>query len=118
MAKPIQHAERSAKRFGGSPEDYLDIHQEFDTPKAAFAGHMHRVVFHHAFGIFLIERLYGKFIVNCDGKRVATRDIAEQHVLDDLGFIPTLEDWCERIEHAEWMGGSRRFQFRIVDWRM
>lgn len=33
---PYIHAELSAKRFGGVPEDYLDIHELMDSSKAAF----------------------------------------------------------------------------------
>jgi len=42
--KPWVHAENSARKFGGTPKDYLRIHDWFDQTKAHFpdmrqAGH-------------------------------------------------------------------------------
>jgi hypothetical protein len=34
MAHPLRHAESSARKFGGKPEDYLAIHNWFDESKA------------------------------------------------------------------------------------
>ena len=50
------------------------------------------MVFHSAFGIFLIEDIFGRTLVNSDGRTVHVRDIAEQRVLENLGFIPSLSD--------------------------
>ena len=48
--------------------------------------------------------MFGKFIVNSDGRKVPTRFIAEQHVKEDCGGrIPTLFEWFSRIEPAPWM---------------
>ena len=32
-----------------------------------------------------------------DGREVFVRDIAEQHVLEDLGHIPSLSDWLREM---------------------
>jgi hypothetical protein len=37
MAHPLKHAESSAKKFGGKPDDYLPIHNWFDESKAFLA---------------------------------------------------------------------------------
>jgi len=34
----------------------------------------------------------------------------EQHVLEDLGRIPTLRDWLGRIQPESWMLGKDREQ--------
>jgi len=34
MAHPLKHAQNSARKFGGKPEDYLPIHSWFDESKA------------------------------------------------------------------------------------
>ena len=34
MAHPYHHAVRSARLFGGAPEDYLAVHDWFDESKA------------------------------------------------------------------------------------
>ncbi len=50
MSKPLIHARSSARRWGGKPEDYLEIHERMDSSKMAHAEVTHRCVFHSAFG--------------------------------------------------------------------
>ena len=107
MAHPLKHAQNSAKKFGGKAEDYLAIHNWFDESKAFFADFRHRALRHHAEGIFLCERIYGVSIVNSDGTRVPVRYIAEQHIKEDLGRIPTAQDWLSEIHPKPWMYGRR-----------
>lgn len=59
MSKPAIHARSSAKKFGGVPEDYLPIHNWFDSSKSAIGDNRHRVVTHSSFGIFLAEKTFG-----------------------------------------------------------
>src|SRR5260370_34960047 len=107
MAHPLKHAQSSAKKFGGQAEDYLAVHKWFDESKAFFADFRHRALRHHAEGIFLCERIYGVSIGNSDGKRIPVRYIAEQHVKEDLGRIPTAPDWRQQIHPQPWMSGQR-----------
>ena len=104
MAHPWYHAERSVRLFGGAVEDYLPIHDWFDESKAHLADFRHRALRHHSEGIFLCETLFGKTITNSDGKQIPTRFIGEQHVKDDLGWIPTVKDWLQHLEPQPWMG--------------
>lgn len=106
--KPYQHAKNSAKKHGGTPEDYMPIHDMIDSSKAAIPDMRHRGYFHSAFGIYVIEKIFGTNIKNSEGKLVSVRDIAEDHVVEDLGFIPTLEDWFKAMNKEDWMYGSRR----------
>lgn len=117
MAKPMVHATKSAKRFGGKPEEYLHIHDFMDSPKQAHASMKFRVIFHSAFGAFLVEKYFGHTMVNSDGKVVSVRDIAEQHILDDLGFIPSLDDYLKHMTVEPWMAGVRKAAqtMKIVD---
>lgn len=101
--KPYIHAKNSAKKWGGKPEDYLPIHDTMDSSKCAEASVKHRAVFHSAFGIFIIEKIFGTNIVNSEAKEVSVRDIAEQHVLEDMGTIPSLSDWLKDLPTQEWM---------------
>ena len=39
MANPYIHSRSSAKRYGGKPEDYLEIHKLLDSPKVAMNNH-------------------------------------------------------------------------------
>ncbi len=106
MAHPMHHAERSAARFGGRAEDYQAIHDWFDAAKAHMPDLRHRALRHHSEGIFLCEALFGVAIVNADGKRVPVRQIAEQHVMDDLGWIPSVKDWLQHVDVQPWMTRS------------
>ena len=102
--KPYLHAKSSVKKFGGKIEDYINIHDTMDSTKALIADCRHRAIFHTAFGCILIERIFGHNITNSDGKLVSTRDIAEQHILEDYhGFIPTLQDFLEGLPVQDWM---------------
>ncbi|MCX6368390.1 MAG: hypothetical protein NTX57_17040, partial [Armatimonadetes bacterium] len=75
----------------------------------------HRCVFHSAFGIFLIEELFGQTLTNSDGKEVFVRDIAEQHVLEDLSCIPSLSDWLKEVPSQSWMAGARKLKASEIE---
>ncbi len=102
--KPLVHAQISVKRYGGVVEDYLPIHDFFDSSKAAFADVRHRAILHNSFGIYLAERIFGTYITNAQGKMVSVRDIAEDHVSEDMGGrIPSVQDWLEHLQVQPWM---------------
>ena len=89
--KPLLHANISVKTHGGHVDDYLPIHNFLDSSKACMPDMRHRAILHSAFGCFLVEQEFGVYLTNADGKRISTRDIAEEHIIQDLGFIPTVE---------------------------
>jgi hypothetical protein len=104
MTHPLYHAQSSARRYGGKPEDYLAIHQWLDAPKESFCDFRHRALRHHALGVFEAERHFGLSIVNSDGREVPVRYIAEGHIKEDCGgIVPTLADWLSRIRPEPWM---------------
>lgn len=103
MANPYHHAVSSARKWGGQPEDYQALHDFFDESKAHMADFRHRALRHHSEGIFALEAKFGKTITNSSGRIVPTRWIGEQHVKEDLGFIPTLKDWFQHIQPQQWM---------------
>lgn len=87
-------------------EDYLDIHIFMDTSKATIADNRHRALTHTSWFIgTVLERVFGYSITNSDGKIVSVRDIGEQHVMEDLGFIPTPQDYLAGIPYEKWMNG-------------
>jgi hypothetical protein len=112
--KPWLHAKSSARKYGGDPNDYMDIHEFFDSSKAAHASVKHRAILHSAFGIFLAERVFGRVRTNKAGREYSVRDVGEQHVIEDLGFIPSVDDYLEEMNLAPWMGGPSR-KTRTVD---
>ncbi len=103
MAHPYHHALSSARKFGGKAEDYQAIHDWFDESKKMYAHWRHRALRHHAEGIFMCERVFGTTVRNSVGKNVPVRLIGEQHVTEDLGFIPTVQDWFRNLNHQTWM---------------
>lgn len=106
MSKPWIHAESSARKFGGKPEDYLPIHNLMDSSKATIADSRHRALTHNSWFIgTILELIFGTVFTNSDGRIVSVRDIGEQHVLEDNGnrFIPSAQDYLAEIEFKEWM---------------
>ena len=105
MAHPYHHAVSSAKKYGGEPADYLPIHQFLDASKQHMADFRHRALRHHSEGIFQLEALFGATITLSTGRVLPVRFIGEQHVLEDLGRIPTVADWLAKIQPEPWMLG-------------
>ena len=138
--KPYVHARLSARKYGGEPEDYLELHDFMDSTKAALPDVRHRAILHSAFGCFLVEKVFGTLLTtyaadadralrafkndpgdeNADayreakrradtfaGKRtVSVRDVAEDHVREDIGRIPTVERWLRNLPFEPWMSGG------------
>ena len=105
MAHAYHHAVSSARRFRGTAEDYLAIHEWIDGSKVAFSDHRHRALRHHSFGVYACEERFGKTIKNSDGIDVPVRTIAEQHIVEDLGYVPSVQDWFKHMNKEFWMTG-------------
>ena len=107
MSKPYNHAKSSAKKFGGVWEDYIEIHELMDSSKAAIADNRHRVLTHNSWFIsYILPKIFGEtFKRESDNQVVSTRDVAEQHILEDyrMKFIPTPQDFIEHMEYTLWM---------------
>lgn len=104
--KPHVHAKSSAEKFGGKPEDYLEIHIFMDSSKGVISDHRHRALTHNSWFILnVLPRVFGYSIKNSDGQEVSVQDIGEQHVIEDYRgrFIPSAQDFLERMEYADWM---------------
>lgn len=112
MSKPWIHAKNSARKFGGKPEDYIDIHNLMDSSKGTIGDNRHRCLTHNTWFISAdgpLEKIFGVVIKNSDGKEVSVRDIAEQHILEDFGlrFIPTAQDYLQEMEIKSWMNNGK-----------
>ena len=104
MAHSYHHAVSSARKFGGVPADYQSVHDWLDGSKLIIADFRHRALRHHAEGCFAAEALFGITLTNSAGRPVPVRLIAEQHILEDLGRIPSFADWVRAIHPEPWMG--------------
>jgi hypothetical protein len=108
--KPWIHAESSAKRWGGKPEDYIEIHNLMDSSKAAIADNRHRALTHNSWFIgTILEKVFGVTLTNSNGRKVSVRQIGEDHVLEDFRgrYIPTAQDYLQEIEFKDWMNNGR-----------
>lgn len=92
--KPLQHAQISAKTYGGVWTDYIEIHNFFDSSKSSCAHFKHRFLLHHAEGIDLAVRLFGEKLTNSDGQTNSIRQILTDHLIEDVGSVVTIEDWA------------------------
>ena len=104
MAHSYHHAVSSARKWGGKPDDYQAIHDWLDGSKLILADFRHRALRHHAEGCFAAEALFGLTLTNSAGRSVPVRLIAEQHIVEDLGRIPSFADWVRCIRPEPWMG--------------
>lgn len=111
MSKPWIHAKNSAKKFGGTPEDYIDIHNFLDSSKSAIPNNFHRVLTHNSWFIGPdgpLERAFGVIRINSEGKEYSIRDVGEQHILEDFGmkFIPTVQDYLTNAQMPLWVNNA------------
>ena len=103
MSHPLHHAISSQRKWGGKIDDYLPLHNWYDETKKHYPDMRHRALRHHSEGIFWCEEKFGVYITNSDGKMVPVRAIGEQHILEDIGFIPTIKDYLDNMNTVGWM---------------
>lgn len=109
MAAPRIHSISSSKRYGGIPEDYDDIHILMDSTKASFPDNRHRTITHNSwFSQTIIPKIFGHQRINSSGRTYNTKDIAEQHILEDYRnkFIPSIQDYLENMTLESWMNNG------------
>lgn len=104
--KPFIHAKQDVKLFGGKIDDYLDIHEFIDSSYHVLPDIRHRALLHNQFGLMMVERLFGQYRTNSDGKMYSPRQVAENHILADLGRIPTVENYFVNMTIQPWMSGT------------
>jgi len=99
-----------------------------DSSKAHIADMRHRALLHSAFGCFLVERVFGdyetlpngkivkaSYITNSDGKKVGVRDIAEQHIYEDMGWIPSVADYFKHMKQATWFSLNKNMLRKLIN---
>lgn len=130
MANPWHHSVSSARKWGGSPEDYLHVHEWFDETKGWLPDFRHRAIRHHSEGIAEAVKLFDPIRIRIEipveessarligalpgqmalkEKVIPIRWVAEQHVAEDLGLIPTAADWLRGLTTLQpWMTRNAR----------
>lgn len=67
----------------------------------------HRALYHHTAGCFVVEKIFGPVLNISTGAAIPTRLIAERHIIEDLGWLPSPADYLKHIDFlaGAWMGG-------------
>lgn len=110
MSNSWYHAQSAARHWGGNPSDYLPIEEFIDGSKQSFGDVRHRALYHHTQGVWLCQQVFGTTItvMRKHGEiHVPVREIAERHIVEDLGYIPSPGDWLKNMNIQGWMGGKR-----------
>lgn len=108
---PIDHSRLHSRNFGGKPSDYLKIDKWIDQTKFHISTWQHRCWLHNTAGVKLCEDFFGDTITNSDGNEIPVREIARQHILQDLGRVPTLQEWIKGIQENKfetWMNNPNK----------
>jgi hypothetical protein len=103
------HAQSAARKWGGKPEEYIAIEELIDSSKRHLGDVRHRAMYHHTAGVWLCQEVFGRTIaVGKRGIQVPVRLIAEQHIVEDLGWIPSPKDYLDGMPIRPWMSGAQR----------
>lgn len=106
------HAQSAARKWGGTPDDYIAIHEFIDSSKRIIGDVRHRSLYHHTEGVWLCQRIFGRTIDiprSTGGViQVPVRLVAERHVLEDLGWLPSPADYIDGMPIKPWMSGAQR----------
>jgi hypothetical protein len=107
------HAVSAARKWGGTPENYIAIEEFIDSSKKVIPDVRHRSLYHHTLGVWLCQEIFGRTIKvprkKTDGFiEVPVREIAERHIIEDLGRLPSPADYINGMPIQPWMSGSQR----------
>lgn len=103
MSQSLYHSVSSKKKFGGQPEDFLPIHEWIDSSRLYFPNYRHRCFFHHNLGIATCIQIFGSILHLSNGAIASVFDVAEKHIVEDLGWLPLISNWGECIQAEPWM---------------
>ena len=108
MADAYHHALSAARKWGGTVDDYIEIENFFDETKHHHGDFRHRALRHHTLGIAECVERFGRTITLSSGRIIPVRWVAERHVMEDHGYLPTVSDWLKGIRPQRWMGNARQ----------
>lgn len=101
------HAKSAAHKWGGTPEDYIAIEEFIDSSKKIIGDVRHRSLYHHTEGAWLCQQIFGRTI-HVGKREIPVREIAELHIIQDLGWLPSPADYIDSMTLRPWMGGGTR----------
>lgn len=106
-----QHAVSAARKWGGEADQYLPIEEFIDSSKQVIGDVRHRSLYHHTMGVYLSQRVFGDTLTVIRKKttvEVPVRMIAERHIIEDLGWLPSPADYIDGMPIKAWMSGAQR----------
>jgi hypothetical protein len=109
------HCVSSAKAFGGTPEDYAELHRWMDRSRAGTDALLHRMLAHHTTGIADGVALFGDTWTISTGAQIPTSLVLAGHVREDLGFVPTLDHYIELLRTPRWASRPAQLLFSRLD---
>lgn len=89
----------------------MPIQEFIDSSKKIIGDVRHRSIYHHTEGVWLVQRIFGVTLDVPKGDRIVkvpTRLIAERHIQEDLGWLPSPADYIKGMPVERWMSGAVR----------
>jgi hypothetical protein len=105
------HAQSAARKWGGCPDDYIAIEEFIDSSKKIIGDVRHRSLYHHTTGVWLCQEVFGRTIAVAHKHgtvEIPVRLVAERHILEDLGWLPSPADYIAGMPISPWMSGAQR----------
>jgi hypothetical protein len=68
---------------------------------------------YHAEGIFKAEKIFESIITSSTRRVISVRWIDQQHLREDLGFIPSFPDWVKAIRPEPCIGRSEKIEAEL-----
>lgn len=90
---PWDHAQSSARLYGGEASLYYPFHAWLDATKALRAHFTHRALRHHREGIAVAASRSGEMVTTDGSPAVDLIDIGVQHLAEDFNCLPYAADW-------------------------
>ena len=87
------------------------MHEFIDSSKKVIGDVRHRSMYHHTLGVWLCQEVFGRTLTipkEHGPVEVPVRLIAERHVLEDLGWLPSPKDYIDGMAISPWMSGAQR----------
>lgn len=82
------HTEHCVNRWAGDKNSYEPIHMFLDLTKIYVSDWRHRLLLHNTLGVCLVDHIFKEDIQGKNYK-VSPRTVAEHHILEDLGAVPS-----------------------------
>lgn len=60
-----------------------------------------------------MEKIFGPTLQLSNEMVIPTRWVGEQHVKEDLGRIPTIQDWLSNLKPQSWMGKTEKIEQEV-----